>query len=235
MKYKAVTFDCAQTLIAVNWRVGSVISAAMARIGTPVNDEAARRYEALHIARLPEYLELNRMRSPERGKAFWRRLASDWLDGEGMPEGLLDPIERESDDIIFGPQSTVFRSIPDVDPCLRALHSAGVRLAVISNWDYSLHRALRMFGLDGYFEFALASLEEGVEKPDPELFRIALRRLNLAPNEVLHVGDDPMDDAQGAKSAGMDCVLIDRLRKLVNPPTLTIVGLEELEPYVRGS
>ena len=83
----------------------------------------------------------------------------------------------------------------------------GVRMAIVSNWDNSLHRTLRMFGLTEYFEHVVASLEEGVEKPEARIFQIALERAGVEPGDALHVGDNPIDDWQGAKNVGMRALL----------------------------
>jgi putative hydrolase of the HAD superfamily len=86
----------------------------------------------------------------------------------------------------------------------------GYRLIVISNWDITLRRVLRAVGIEDYFEFVFASLEEGVEKPEPGLFEIARAALGVSPAEVLHVGDDPVDDLGGAEAFGMRALLLDR-------------------------
>jgi putative hydrolase of the HAD superfamily len=47
------------------------------------------------------------------------------------------------------------------------------------------------------------SSELGADKPDPEIFRRALKGMHLKANEVLHVGDDPERDWKAAKEAGL--------------------------------
>jgi FMN phosphatase YigB (HAD superfamily) len=46
-----------------------------------------------------------------------------------------------------------------------------------------------------------------IGKPDPSLFRIALRRLGLAPPQAAMVGDTPAADIAGGRAAGMPTVL----------------------------
>ncbi|MEJ5170299.1 MAG: HAD-IA family hydrolase, partial [Fimbriimonadales bacterium] len=65
-------------------------------------------------------------------------------------------------------------------------------------------------GLRGYFDCVLASLEVGVEKPDPGIFRAAERLLGLAPDQIVHIGDHPIDDYEGALRAGWHALLLDR-------------------------
>ena len=52
----------------------------------------------------------------------------------------------------------------------------------------------------------------GADKPDPELFRRALKLLDLQPSDVLHVGDDPERDWQAATAAGLSIFKLDRTK-----------------------
>ena len=64
-----------------------------------------------------------------------------------------------------------FFAYPDARPALIALRAAGIRLVVVSNWDYSLHERLAETGLTPLLDGAIASAEVGVAKPDPAIFR----------------------------------------------------------------
>ena len=65
-------------------------------------------------------------------------------------------------------------------------------------------------GLASRFDTIAVSHLEGIEKPAPEIFLRALRRLGVPPEEALHVGDVPELDEAGAKAAGIACVIVDR-------------------------
>jgi putative hydrolase of the HAD superfamily len=54
----------------------------------------------------------------------------------------------------------------------------------------------------------LFSDEVGVRKPDPRIFRIAAEKLGVAPNEIIHVGDNLKSDVWGAKNAGFTAVYL---------------------------
>jgi HAD superfamily hydrolase (TIGR01509 family) len=56
----------------------------------------------------------------------------------------------------------------------------------------------------------VTSAGAGARKPDPEIFRRALELAGCAPEEALHVGDTPEEDAAGARAAGITPLLIDR-------------------------
>lgn len=167
-------------------------------------------YGRLLAERSESFRQTNLLRSQEASDRFWWRLAEDWCDEVGLPKTIVPDMTQVATERLFGPRSEVFRAYEDTLCALRLLREQGVRTAVVSNWDTTLHRVLAMFGIDSLVEFALASLEEGVEKPDPRLFRIALDRLGLDAERVLHVGDHPIDDYEGAKGAGMQAALLDR-------------------------
>ena len=120
--------------------------------------------------------------------------------------------------------------------CGLHLRNAGYRLAVISNWQCGLGHFCEELDLTRFFDAVLASAEIGCEKPSPEIFQQACRRLGVQPARVLHVGDTPADDIAGAGAAGIRAVLvcrdgvppagIDALRGLDELPALLGLGPE---------
>lgn len=131
--------------------------------------------------------------------------------------------ERE----IFEVPSSTFKRFDDAIPCLENLKANGYQLAVLSNWDNSLHKCLEAHGLTPYFDAVFASLEEGVEKPDPHLFKIVLDHFRVSASETFHVGDEPLDDLKGAKDMGIPAALLDR--SSINPIKPVINSLLKLE------
>lgn len=98
---------------------------------------------------------------------------------------------------------------PDLAPALAAFRKAGLRLVVVSNANGTLHRHLERLGLRDRFDLVLDSHLEGVEKPDPRLFEIALERSGARREETAHVGDLYHVDVLGARAAGLRAVLFD--------------------------
>ena len=87
---------------------------------------------------------------------------------------------------------------------LRELRRRGLKLGVITNGPGPLQRRkLAALGLDRSFDAILVSGEEGVRKPDAEIFRRALGRLGVAAHEAMFVGDHPVADVEGAHGAGL--------------------------------
>ena len=97
---------------------------------------------------------------------------------------------------------------PDADAVLRTLRERGYRMGIIASQPLGSEQRLARFGLRDYFEVICASAEEGVDKPDPELFRRALSRAGCAPGDAVMIGDRTDNDVAPAKSLGMQTVLI---------------------------
>lgn len=206
-----ITLDCAGTLVRVQWSPGPFAMDCLEAVGVDVDrGEGMAVYERLLGTRWRDYQELNKTRDAEACVGWWRELTKDWLERMGLPAGHADALMAVADARLYDPAHGYFTLYDDTLPALELLRSEGFRLAVISNWDYSLHRVLASLGLTSYFEHVFASLEEGVEKPEAELFHIALRACGTEPSQTLHVGDDPVDDLQGASGVGMRALLIDR-------------------------
>ncbi|MBI3048081.1 MAG: HAD family hydrolase [Acidobacteria bacterium] len=97
-----------------------------------------------------------------------------------------------------------FRVRPYVKPLLRRLRRGGLKLALVSNTEallteYDLARS----SLNRLFDAVVLSSAVGVKKPDPRIFRLALRRLGVRPAEAVFVGDDLHVDIEGARRTGM--------------------------------
>jgi putative hydrolase of the HAD superfamily len=129
------------------------------------------------------------------------------LGGDAPPPERLAPILVDS---------LRFALFPDALPALDALRAAGVRLAVVSNWDCSLAGVLEELGVGDRVEVVAASAVVGASKPDPAIFAHALSALGVAPGCALHCGDLPDKDCAGARAAGVRAVLLDR--RGVHPP-----------------
>ena len=127
--------------------------------------------------------------------------------------------------------NNLWEHLPEAVPgVLARLRDAGLRLVVVSNANGTLHAKFRRLGLDQYFACILDSCDEGVEKPDPALFRIALERSGANAATTIHVGDLYQIDVVGARAAGIRGVLLDEggLYEGVDCPRLgTLADLPE--------
>ena len=103
-----------------------------------------------------------------------------------------------------------FEAFAEVAEVLDELRRRGHRLAVVSNWDFSLHEVLERIGLGGRFDVVVTSAELGVAKPDPAIFSHALAAVGADAGDAIHAGDSLSEDVAGARSAGVSPVLVCR-------------------------
>jgi putative hydrolase of the HAD superfamily len=128
-----------------------------------------------------------------------------------------------------------FTPYPDAAPTLAALRGAGLRLAVVSNWDCSLRSVLAGVGLAGAVDAVVVSAEIGVQKPDARIFAAAVAELRRRPGESLFVGDSIDIDVAGARAAGLRAVLLDRAANPAGDASERIFSLADLVALVLPS
>jgi putative hydrolase of the HAD superfamily len=121
-----------------------------------------------------------------------------------------------------------FRPYPEVPGVLARLRARGARLAVVSNWDVSLHDVLERTQLRPLVDAVVISAELGVAKPDPAIFNAALERLGAVAGDALHVGDSIEADVEGARAAGIEAVLVARDGGGVPAGVRVVASLAEL-------
>lgn len=93
---------------------------------------------------------------------------------------------------------------PDLQPSLAQLAQT-LPLAVATNRGGSVREVLRHFALQDYFSVVVTSKDVPAPKPSPDMLLLALARLQLAPAEVVFVGDSELDQA-AARAAGIGFV-----------------------------
>ncbi|MBR5135032.1 MAG: riboflavin biosynthesis protein RibF, partial [Clostridia bacterium] len=130
-----------------------------------------------------------------------------------MPKALGVTNAPESA-VLFAEYQRLFPSFvtlfDDAASTLSALRDKGYRLGVVTNGPaVQQHRKMDFSGLRPLLDAVLVSMDEGVHKPNPELFRRAAARLGLSPSQCVFVGDHPVNDIEGAIGAGMRAVFID--------------------------
>lgn len=100
--------------------------------------------------------------------------------------------------------NTYFRLMPDADRVVRYL-AAKYPLTIVSNGFKEVqYYKFEHSGLSDCLTHTLVSDEIGINKPQPEIFRIALERNGVKADEAIMIGDSYSSDIAGAKAAGID-------------------------------
>jgi putative hydrolase of the HAD superfamily len=108
------------------------------------------------------------------------------------------------------------------------LKNRGFRIGVVSNAEGRVEQDLVAAGYRGLLETVVDSHIVGVEKPDPEIFRIAMERLKAVPESTVYVGDLPSVDVAGALAAGVAPILLDRHDLFEDSPSQRIAAITDL-------
>jgi putative hydrolase of the HAD superfamily len=127
----------------------------------------------------------------------------------------------------------LWQDVPSgVPESLARFRRAGLSLAVVSNANGTVSLLLERLGLLAAFDAVLDSAIEGVEKPDPRLFQLALARLGADPQKAVHVGDLYHVDVVGARAAGLRAVLLDDGGRYPEADCPRIASLVELADHL---
>ena len=116
----------------------------------------------------------------------------------------------------------------EVPGALDRMRSAGYRLAVLSNTESNLRDRIAAAGIEPFFESLVISAEVGSEKPDRKIFDEALRRMAVAPDRALHVGDFYSIDVVGARRVGITPVMLDAKGLSPHRDVTRVASLTEL-------
>lgn len=92
---------------------------------------------------------------------------------------------------------------PDVYDSLTALRQRGYLVGIITNGTPRTQTLkIDHSGLRLYTDLVVLAGEEGIQKPDARVFRLAATRLGVPPTACMYVGDHPINDLEGARNAG---------------------------------
>jgi putative hydrolase of the HAD superfamily len=214
---KAIFFDAVGTLFHLNGTVGHHYASVANEVGLTLDPHQLD--DAFYSAwkKMPRRAAIAGPREND-DKGWWRELVDLVLD-QVAPS--LSEIDRDNFfEIAYEhfAEAGVWELYPEVPGVLEQLQPR-FQLAVVSNFDGRLRFILEHLGISKFFAHIFISSEIGADKPDPEIFRRALKLAELKPDEVLHVGDDPERDWEAASAAGLSTFRLDRptnsLRDLV--------------------
>jgi putative hydrolase of the HAD superfamily len=129
--------------------------------------------------------------------------------------------------------SNLWEYVPEyVVPVLERLRARQLRLIVVSNANGTLLKHMDRLDLTRRFDCVLDSADEGVEKPDPRFFEIALARSGARKETTIHVGDLYHVDVVGARRAGLRGVLLDEANLRPDADCPRVGSLDELAAQI---
>lgn len=156
--------------------------------------------------------------SEESFNALWRPTEHARSIGEMTLEQTLEMILRENQcysekllkDIVakrVASKYACFEHIhPDIIPMLATLKEDGILIGLISNCYSEEVEAIRRSDLFPYFDAVYLSYEQGVWKPDEDIFRRCMEELSVKAEDCLYIGDGGSYELETARRLGMTAV-----------------------------
>jgi putative hydrolase of the HAD superfamily len=205
---KAIFFDAVGTLFYLTKTVGDHYALVGSEVGLTLDAKQLDRAFYTAWKQMPRHAAIEGPR-PNDDKSWWRELVNLVLDQVAPSLSELDRDNFFEVAYEHFAEAGVWELYPEVVDTLEKLRPRFL-LAVISNFDGRLRFILRHLGISEFFAHVFVSSEIGADKPDPEIFRRALKLIDLKPNEVVHVGDDSERDWKAAAEAGLRIFRLDR-------------------------
>ena len=202
MAIKLITFDLDDTL----WSVDGVIRRA---------EKEMRAWLASHV---PEYssVDIDTLTNIRRSVATAQPsivhdlsklrevILCETIAHLGYPRERAAELAAGAFDVFLEWRHAV-EFFDDALPTLDQL-SPSHTLAALTNGNANFERV----GLGKWLSFGYCSADVNASKPDPAMFIRALEHVGVAPEDAVHIGDNPVDDIGGASAVGMRTILVAR-------------------------
>jgi putative hydrolase of the HAD superfamily len=223
-KRSAILLDAFGTLVALEPPAPALRAELARRFDIEVSEAQAQRAVAAEMAYYRAHLDEGRDKASLadlRGRcaealraALGRSQSIARLEREALTTTLLASLR--------------FTAFPDVEPAIAAARARGQRIVAVSNWDISLADVLGRLKLAQLLDGIVTSAQVGARKPSAEIFVHALTVAGVGPRDAVHVGDSVDEDVVGARSAGIEAILIRRDGRPGPKNVRTIASLAEL-------
>lgn len=199
-EYKHIFFDLDRTL----WDFDAAAEVAFEKI-----------YEQYHLKELgiPSAHEFHEVYHP-LNERLWELYRANQITKEELNRTrFLKPLEHygihdialadhlSEDYVYWSPR--IVQLVPGTMELLEYLKPKYHLHLITNGFQEVQHTKLNGSGMEPFFETLTVSEEVGVKKPDPEIFRYALRKAHATPEESLMIGDEMAVDIDGARAAGM--------------------------------
>jgi putative hydrolase of the HAD superfamily len=203
MPITTLFLDAGGVIVTPNWQR---VSDALAAHGVNVTPDALERADPLARRDLDLGADKH-ANDKQRGWLYFDLILT--YAGVAISEATQAAL---ADLQVYHADQNLWETVPDgVPEALDAFRALGLKLVVVSNANGRARFLLERLGLASRLAMVIDSHEEGVEKPDPRFFQIAMERSGATPETTMHVGDLYHVDVEGARAAGLRPVLLDPL------------------------
>jgi len=230
LKVKAVLFDLGNTLVK-SWVPEATFHKVLGSLGISRSVDEIKKALAKTDEEF-DTLNYNSLYGKVSYRKFWNRWDSLVLRHLGLPKDkkLIRDIQARWFD--YAECEIYF----DVKETLHKLKHMGLKIGLVSGgYEEDVYAILETITLPKeLFDVIIGANTIKKVKPHPDVFRYALKKLKVKPDETLFIGDAIDDDYKGAEKVGIKAILIQRTENHTNKTSRlrTITSLEEIFKYI---
>ncbi|MDJ0702845.1 MAG: HAD family hydrolase [Leptolyngbyaceae cyanobacterium MO_188.B28] len=209
---KVIFLDAVGTLFGVKGSVGQIYSEIAKSFGVDANPEKLNQafFKNFKAAPPMAFPGIDPTSVPAQEYAWWKAIAISTFKMAKVYDQFSDFDNFFGDLYFHFATAKPWFIYPDVQGCLEYWRSQRIELGVLSNFDSRIYPVLELLNLANFFKSVTISTEVGAAKPNPQVFAIALQKHNCLASEAWHVGDSYEQDYEGAKTAGLKGIWLNR-------------------------
>ena len=212
MTNKVIFLDAVGTLFGIRGTVGELYARQARQFDVEVSDGSLDKafIESFRASPTAAFPGVDPADIPSYEFNWWKAIATQTFERAGVFHQFSDFDKFFSELYAYFATDEPWFVYPDVIVALEYWQQQQVQLGVVSNFDSRLYSVLKILGLGEFFTSITLSTEVGAAKPNPQIFAAALEKHNCLASDALHVGDSFKEDYEGAKSAGLNAIWLQR-------------------------
>jgi len=227
-RIRAITLDLDDTL----WEIGPVIQRAEAKLWDWLAENYPRiatGFSATDVLNIRVSV-MDEFVDQQHDFRFLRKKVLERLAQEsGYATDLVEPAFE-----VFDQARNEVELFPDVLSNLELL-AQDFRILALTNGNASLQK----IGIDHLFHDVITATDVGAAKPAREIFEVAIERSGYSALEILHVGDHPETDIDGAREAGLRTAWMNRTGadwpEHLQQPDVVVTTVTELRSLLQSA
>jgi len=230
-RINTIFFDAADTLFYIERGLGNTYASVAKKYGGDPHPENLKKAFSKAFTSAPP-LAFGSVSDEERKvleKNYWR----DIVENVYKDVGMFEEFDAHFDELFEVFRSEAWAIFPETKGVLGSLKEKNYKLGIISNFDSRVYDVMNALEIHKYFDTLVISSEAGYAKPDPNIFHLALKEMDVDPKECLHIGDNIQNDFHGARALGIQALLLDREDEYESiGDQHKIINLEEIHKFI---
>jgi putative hydrolase of the HAD superfamily len=209
---KVIFLDAVGTLFGIRGSVGEVYSQIAQEFGVETSPATLNQtfFQSFKASPPPVFPNIQEQDIPQREFTWWHRITQTTFEQAGVLHKFDDFSAFFSEVYIHFGTGDPWFVYPDVLKALKNWQNKGIELGILSNFDSRIYSVLQALELRDYFRSITISTQSGAAKPNQKIFAIALEKHNCLPEAAWHIGDSIKEDYEGASSAGLRGIWLNR-------------------------